>query len=304
MLENFREYLEDEDRSPLTIKGYLNDIQDFVRWFGQTNGEEFSLPAVTPSEVRAYRQYLTMIRHRKPATVNRHLASLSSLMEWAKRTSQIEADPTEDIRGIPQVTQGPRSLDKKEQYALQRAIEKDLQLSQLRYPKRWRVHQRDGSLTLFLLHTGLRLSEALALHLDDFQLSDRKGLVTIHQGKRGKFRSVPLNADARKALQEWLEARPEGKGSYLWIGLESRSAGRLSGRTVQRALLRIGQAGGLERLTPHILRHSFAKNLTDAGVGLEKVAALLGHANLNTTRIYVTPNQRDLEQAVEQLVIN
>jgi integrase/recombinase XerC len=304
MLEDFCGYLEDEDRSPLTIKGYLNDLQDFTHWFEQTNGEKISLPAVTPSDVREYRQYLTMVRHRKPATVNRHLAALSTLMAWAKQTGQIEHDPTEGLHGIPQVAQGPRSLDKKEQYALQRAIEKDLQLSRLRYPKRWRVHQRDGSLTIFLLHTGLRLGEALALHLDDFQLSDRKGLVTVRQGKRGKSRSVPLNAEARKALQEWLEARPEGDGSYLWIGLESRAAGRLSGRTVQRALLRIGQAAGLERLIPHVLRHTFAKNLIDAGVGLERVAALLGHANLNTTRIYVTPSLRDLEQAVEQLVIN
>jgi len=74
-------------------------------------------------------------------------------------------------------------------------------------------------------------------------------------------------------------------------------------RSVQRALVRLGQAAGLTRLTPHVLRHTFAKNLVDSKVGLEKVAALLGHSNLNTTRIYVTPNQRDLEQAVEKLVI-
>jgi integrase/recombinase XerC len=60
----------------------------------------------------------------------------------------------------------------------------------------------------------------------------------------------------------------------------------------------------LEHLTPHVLRHTFAKNLVDSGVGLEKVAALLGHSNLNTTRIYVTPNQKDLEQAVERLEVN
>ncbi|MEP0807144.1 MAG: site-specific integrase [Chloroflexota bacterium] len=49
------------------------------------------------------------------------------------------------------------------------------------------------------------------------------------------------------------------------------------------------------------MRHTFAKNLIDAGVGLERVAALLGHANLNTTRIYVAPGERDLERAVENL---
>jgi integrase/recombinase XerC len=57
----------------------------------------------------------------------------------------------------------------------------------------------------------------------------------------------------------------------------------------------------LQELTPHILRHSFAKNLANKNVGLEKIAALLGHASLNTTRIYVTPDTRDLERAVEQL---
>ena len=185
-----------------------------------------------------------------------------------------------------------------------RTLEKDLQLARLRYPRRWRTHQRDASLTIFLLHTGLRLSESLSLQLDDLQLSDRKGQVTVRQGKGGKSRTVPLNAEARKALQEWRAARPEGAGSFLWIGLENGSEQALSGRSVQRALLRLGQAAGLERLTPHVLRHSFAKNLIDAGVGLEKVAALLGHSNLNTTRVYVTPNQRDLEQAVERLTAN
>ena len=300
-LQAFEKYLHQQERADLTVRGYLNDLGQFVLWFEQTNGETFSLPVVTPTDVREYRQYLTTGQRRKPATVNRHLAALSALMAWAKRDGQIEHDPTEDVRGVQQVPQGPRSLDKKEQYALQRAIEKDLQLSRIRYPRRWRTHQRDASLAIFLLHTGLRLGEALSLRLDDLQFSERKGLVTIRQGKGGKTRSVPLNTEARKALHMWLEVRPEGDGNYLWIGLENKSSGALSGRSVQRALIRLGQLAGLERLTPHVLRHSFAKNLIDAGVGLEKVAALLGHSNLNTTRIYVTPNQRDLEQAVERL---
>jgi len=57
----------------------------------------------------------------------------------------------------------------------------------------------------------------------------------------------------------------------------------------------------LARLLLPTQRHSFSKNLVDAGVGLERVAALLGHSNLNTTRIYTTPGARDLEKAVEQL---
>lgn len=112
---------------------------------------------------------------------------------------------------------------------------------------------------------------------------------------------MPLNADARKALQEWLSAQPDVGNDFLWVPLESEEDGPLSSRSVQRVILRLDQDAGIEHLTPHMLRHTFGKNFVDSGVGLEKVAALLGHANLNTTRIYVTPNQNDLEQAVEGL---
>lgn len=300
-LQDFEEYLREQERADLTIRGYLADLSQFIQWFEQTNGESFSLPAVTPTDVREYRQHLAAVQRRKPATVNRRLAAIAALMEWARHTGQIEHDPTDGVRGLRQERRGPRSLDKKEQYALQRAIEKDLQLAYLRYPLRWRIHERDAAMTIFLLHTGLRLSEALALQLDDLQLSDRKGEVTVRQGKGGKSRTVPLNTAARKALQTWMEVRRTFQGNSLWIGMENGGRNALSGRSVQRALVRLGQTAGLKRLTPHVLRHTFAKNLVDAKVGLEKVAALLGHTNLNTTRIYVAPNQRDLEQAVEQI---
>ena len=221
-------------------------------------------------------------------------------MKWAKESGQIEHDPTGNIHAVPQTNPGPRYLDKKEQYALQRAIEKDLQLARTRYPKRWVSRQRDAAMVVFLLHTGLRLSEALTLQLGDVQLAERKGQVLVRQGKGGRVRTVPLNVQARKALQEWLAVRP-GSGSHVWVQVEGEPSDGLSNRSVQRVLVRIGQDAGLEHLTPHILRHTFAKNLVDSGVGLEKVAALLGHSNLNTTRIYITPNQRDLEQAVERL---
>jgi integrase/recombinase XerC len=64
---------------------------------------------------------------------------------------------------------------------------------------------------------------------------------------------------------------------------------------------RFAKKAGLKNVTPHTLRHSFAKSLIDAGVSLEKVATLLGHSNLNTTRIYTTPGEEDLEDAVGKI---
>jgi integrase/recombinase XerC len=85
--------------------------------------------------------------------------------------------------------------------------------------------------------------------------------------------------------------------------VETEAEGPLHQRSLQRIVTRYGEDAGLENLTPHMLRHTFAKNLVDQGIGLEKVAALLGHSSLNTTRIYVTPSQKDLENAVETLSI-
>ena len=74
-------------------------------------------------------------------------------------------------------------------------------------------------------------------------------------------------------------------------------------KTVQRAVTRFARAAGLRGVTPHTLRHTFAKTLIDNGVGLEKVAAMLGHRNISTTMIYFTPGLRDLEEAVEGISI-
>jgi site-specific recombinase XerD len=300
----FRVYLIERDRSQLTINGYLADLSHYRRWFEQTNGEPFSPQVVTPIDVREYRQFLLNVERRKASTINRRLAALSAFMAWAKQVGLIEHDPTQNIRNVAQVNGGPKYLDKKQQYALQRAVEKDVQLSRLRYPKRWVARQRDASLVVVLLNTGLRLQEALDLHLSDVQIGDRKGQINVRHGKGIKQRIIPLNADARKALQEWMEVRPKGISDFLWVAVENAAKGPLSGRSVQRVILRLGQDAGLENLTPHMLRHSFAKNLLDNGVGLEKVAALLGHSNLNTTRVYITPNQNDLEKAVECLIGN
>jgi site-specific recombinase XerD len=297
----FERYLQDKDVSILTLRGYLSDVQQFARWFKQSNSETFNLPAITPTDIREYRQYLQSTEKRKANTVNRKLAALSALMRWGIQSGQITTDPIENVKTVQQAAATPRWLDKHEQFALQRAIEKDLQLAQLRYPRRWITRRRDASLIMFLLHTGLRLSEVVSLELSDVQVSDRKGITLVRRGKGNKERSVPLNAEARKALQEWLAVRPQVSDAFIWIAVEASADEGISGRAVQRILHRYAQDAGLQELTPHVLRHTFAKNLANNGVGLEKIAALLGHASLNTTRIYITPDARDLERAVEQL---
>ncbi len=299
LIDAYKTHLENEDRSPLTVTGYLADARIFIVWFEKHNRETFRLESVTPSDVREYRSHLQNEKGFKANTVNRKLASLSALMNWAVQSGRISADPTAKMKYVKKVAQSPKWLDKQEQYALQRAIEKDLQLAQMRYPKRWVTRRRDASIVTFMLNTGLRLSETISLKLDDLEISERKGQVLVRQGKGNKERRVPLNVEARDSVTEWLKVRPASLSPILWLPVESGTDEGLTPRAVQRILKRYGQEAGITNLTPHILRHSFAKNLANKGVGVEKIAMLLGHGNLNTTQIYIKPDFKDLEKALE-----
>ena len=302
MFDEFRRSLVEQDRSPLTLKGYLSDLRSFADWFEWKNDEKFSPESVTPTDLREYKQYQSKEKKYLANTIGRHFSSLNVYFNWAVSEKLIETNPAKGIKSIKQTTTTPRWLDKKEQFALRRAMEKDLQIARLRYPKRWAGRQRDFSMVTILLNTGLRLAETVNLELGDIQLSERKGSVLVRHGKGDKQRRIPLNADARKALQDWLEIRPKISGNdFVFVALESEANGSLSHRTVQRIVRRYGQDAGLPDLSPHILRHTFAKNLVNNGVSLEKVAALLGHSSLETTRIYITPSAQDLAQAVSKL---
>jgi integrase/recombinase XerC len=299
-MKNFIEHLEGQDLSSLTIQGYSSDISHFIQWFTESNGDGQGTESITPLDMKEYKQYLLVTKRRKASTINRQLSAISMWMQWALEQGLISIDPMRSIKRVESSTNVIRWLDKKEQFALQRAIEKDLQVSKLRYPKRWLTHRRDASLTLFLLNTGLRLNECTELTLGDVTLAARKGSVLVQNGKGSKQRVVPLNNEARKAIEEWLKVRPAGS-DHLWTTVEAGEQTKLTGRTVQRMLARYAQEAGLESLTPHMLRHTFAKNLVMNDVGLEEVATLLGHANLNTTRTYITPSARDLEESVNKL---
>jgi integrase/recombinase XerC len=132
----------------------------------------------------------------------------------------------------------------------------------------------------------------------DVQLSPNKGTLKIRNQSLNK-RVVPLNKQAREALKRWLDIRPETSSQAVFI--EARPGGtRLSRRAVQGRISKIGKAANV-KVTVHLLRHTVARQLLDAGEELETVARLLGHRDLNSTRQYITGAESDLEKAVNLL---
>ena len=297
-LQEFANYLNDQDRSALTVHGYLGDLRRYARWLEANRGKPLTPETLEAADVRAYRQSLQDAGAR-PQTVNRKLAAVAAFGHWAALSGRLKGNPVLHVRNVEGQPLAPRWLDRRQRLALVRAVESDLQEARRRYPRLWLVRLRDAAITLLLLHTGLRVGELCALRCSDVQLGERKGSITVRAGKGNRSRVVPLNGVARQVLAEWLEARPPAAHEALFIGQRGEP---LFSRSAQRAVEHFALEAGLEGVTPHTLRHSFAKSLIDEGVTLEKVAALLGHSNLNTTRLYTTPGERDLEAAVEMLI--
>ncbi len=292
MSEDITEFMADLERQEAakkTVVNYLSDLSCFARWFATSVGEEFSARAVTPTDVRDYRSFLQTTQGAKPATVNRRLAALRRFFLWAVAEGKTAENPAISVRGVQSVPQGPRSLEKREVDRLLRKAENDATDG---------PGKRNLAILRTLQHTGLRVGELCALRISDLSISERKGSVTVRSGKGGKHRVVPLNNDARRAISAYLEVRPKVGDDHLFIGQWGRP---LQPQGVELIVAKYARLAGLENVTPHVLRHSFAKQVLDSGTDLVAVARLLGHQRLDTTARYTQPTERDLEKAVERL---
>lgn len=287
------DYLVDRERSRYTIAGYLTDLRLFSRWFEQNNGEGLAVDNLTKIDCRLYKQYLQE-QKASPATINRRLACLRTLGTALKASGHVNVNPVGPLRGVAQQKTAPKWLDRRQQAALIREVELFVVVARTEAARRQAI--RDRAAVLLMLNTGLRVSEICALELGDLDLGERKGALVVRSGKGCKSRTVPINKTARSALKAWLELR-EGSGQKVFTG---KRGDELTENGLQRRLSEIVRRANIEA-TCHSLRHTFAKNLIDAKISIEKVAALLGHSDLNTTRIYTIPSQNDLMQAVGAL---
>lgn len=253
------------------------------KWFFQKNNQKLTPNLITPTDLRDYKHYLSEILCQKPKTVNRKLSSLKSFLNWAVGEELICDNQIPHIpKPIAEEKVGPQWLDRNEQHALIRKVEQS-------------KNKRDLTIIQLLLNTGLRVSELCSLMWSDIQITSRKGSLIVRSGKGGKRREIPLNKDAREVLKDLGYSQNKGKFEAVFMG----QRGPMSPRGVESMFRKYVAHTELDEVTPHKLRHTFCKNLIDAGVSLEKVAMLAGHENLETTRRYCSPSEHDLEAAVE-----
>lgn len=277
-------------RQPLaknTQEAYRFHVRKFWEYLATrpaTGDDPLRHPLARDYAVRDYKLYLKTERKAKPASVNLTLTAIDHFYQFLglERVRVQRED-------LPQ--KSPRALKPEEQKEFLRAVERSSSL-------------RDQALTRLLFYTGLRLSECAALNVDDVLISARKGWVIVRSGKGEAYREVPLNAEVRKALKEWLKERskrfPNLSDSGLFLSLKGR---RLSTRAIDLVLRQLGADANLE-VSAHILRHTCLSNLVRRGNDLILVAEIAGHKRLETTRRYSLPSAEDRENAMEGLQVD
>lgn len=291
-IEQFQAYLAARDRSPKTMHGYGSDLKQFEKWLGRP------LESMTNADVRAYRDHLFEVGA-SANTISRHLASLASFGMWGETRGGLFAEnPALHVEQVEVSILAPRWLNKGQKRKLLQAVEEDARKAKERYPRLWLLRFRDAVMVRFLLHTGLRVGELCDLRLSDLMLGERKGSVLVRRGKGRKQRIVMLMNETRKDLAEWLKVRPPVSSDCLFVGQVGEA---IQPRLVQRVVQRYAESAEIEDLTPHVLRHTFARSLLDSGATPFEVAKLLGHSSLDSTARYAQPSEEDLRNAVERL---
>jgi len=296
LLNEFKKILEKQDMSDASITSYLQGIKVFNTWALDFYQQDVELLEVTSNDLRAYREYVSKVLRRKPATINHHIQVLKRFYAWAAQTRLIHEDPALALHFVKRVTSTkPHSLNKEEIHALLRAA--GLSTHGLAI--------RNYAIVQLMLQAGLRVGEVKNLLIRDVVIKERSGYVTVVDGKGRKHRDVPLNSIARRALTSYLDTRNTiGPDDFLFITKRGMSG---TIRALQLLISGLAARAKITRInvTAHTLRHTFATQFLQANPGcLVELAMLMGHESIDTTAIYTKASKEKLAESLERSGIN
>lgn len=250
-----------------TLIAYQRDLDQYMAFL---DGSE-----PTDELVELFVSHLRQ-NHLANATIGRKIAAIRGLHRFLLIEELRESDPTSLLQTPRRPDPFPKAVTIEEAVALVEAPGSETPGA-----------RRDSALLEFLYASGARVSEAVGLDLGDLDLTDRIVLVT---GKGARQRLVPLGAKAVDAMARWLPdrltiIRVSEPGDPVFLNMRG---GRLSRQGAFDVVKKHAARAGIEqrRVSPHVLRHSAATHMVEAGADLRTVQEMLGHATISTTQVY------------------
>ncbi len=277
MLAEFIRYLEAERRySPLTVRNYRRDVEQFLAWLG-TDDAHFDPRQVATAQVREWIVYRTERGGIGAATMNRELSSLRTLFRWLHRTGAVEKDILHALPSLKTSRRLPAFVPESRMATI---------VDDCAEPGDEFEAERNALIVLLLYSCGLRLAELVGLDRGDLSAD---GTSLRIRGKGDKERMVPILDEVRAKIVHYMETierqqicNSEEKALFL-----TRRGRRISRTAVYRLVLdELSRAGVQGKKSPHVLRHTFATHLLNGGADMREIQELLGHASLQATQVY------------------
>ena len=217
-------------------------------------------------------------------SIQRHISSAKGFFNYLKKIGLVTDSPFDLISSPKSPSHLPSVLSPEEVSQLLNFKPKNAQ------------EKRDLAIIELIYSSGLRVSEAVNVNLNDFE--DNKNFLRV-LGKGSKTRLVPVGRYAQNAINDWVVEREKlsTNDNALFVNLRGN---RISTRSVQERIKSIAIMQGLPPVNPHMLRHSFATHLLESSGDLRSIQELLGHSSLSTTQIYTRLDYQHLIKVYEK----
>lgn len=279
----FLEHLSVERRcSPHTITSYATDLNQFSLFLKEQH-DSLPLTQVSSSQIRLWMVHLSenSIENR---SINRKLASLRTFYKFLLQKDRIQENPLLPIRTVKTRKKLPQFLRESEMAEIPRMDETNQDFATIR-----------DHLILYLLYgTGMRLAELISLQKS--HINQAQGTLRV-LGKRNKERIIPIPSFLLQLIQQYLTLCPFDS-PYLIVDNKGKPVYPMM---VQRLVKKqLGEISTLEKLSPHVLRHTYATHLLNNGADLNAIKELLGHANLAATQVYTHNSMEKIKEIYAQ----
>ncbi|MBQ1400980.1 MAG: tyrosine recombinase XerD [Firmicutes bacterium] len=285
--EQFVDYLKNNlKKAANTVEAYERDVKEFTSFVAARG-----IPDVKDVQNTEVVAYLLELKNdgKSAATVNRKLASVRAFYKFMIEKGVVKDDPTSNIKS-------PRIPRKKLQYLSIEEIDKLLSA-----PDDSIRGKRDRAILELLYATGIRVTELIEANVEDINL--RMGFITC-AGEQSKARIIPMGRPARAAMEEYIYdvrdklLRDNKKDNALFLNYYGQ---RITRQGLWKILKAYGEKTGLEhRLTPNIIRNSFAVHMIQNGADLKSLQELLGHEDITATQIYLTVTENRIKDVYDK----
>lgn len=284
LIEQFLTYIIGVKRySPLTARNYRHDLEVFLRWGEETSGGDFELLQVRGEDLRRWMMTLADSGTLKSVSINRTLSSIRSFYRYLRREGIIEHNPFVSVNSMRTSRRLPKYVVEEQMARIVGRVLSDVESEDF-------ITARNALIVLMLYAAGLRLAELVAVDMEDFEANFSYLKI---RGKGDKERVVPIVRRLGSALRQYKKYFLDEKicisqQNPLFL---SKRGERISRSDVQRSVARLLRECGVEgKISPHVLRHTFATHLLNEGADLREIQELLGHSSLRATQVYTHSN--------------